>query len=87
MLFREKKAANGIAKIYLRLLDNGNYLPVLCVVDEDDIEIFRAELPETIDLNAIGEIQLNRKQVIVKPRKNAIATDLQAISFDIKINQ
>lgn len=83
MLFKEKKSAKGIAKIYLRLLDNGNYLPLLSVMDIAGKEIFRTDLPETIDLNIIGELQLNSKKITVKPRKNSLSKELQPISFDI----
>lgn len=85
MLFKEKKSAKGIAKIYLRLLDNGNYLPLLSIIDIDGKEIFKADLPETIDLNIIGELNLSSKNVTVKPRKNAFSKHLQPISFDIKL--
>lgn len=85
MLFKEKKSAKGVAKIHLRLLDNGNYLPLLSVIDINGKEIFKADLPETIDLNIIGELNLSSKNVTVKPRKNAFSNHLQPISFDIKL--
>lgn len=84
MHFKEKRSAKGIATIYLRLLDNGKYLPLLCVTNLDGNDIFRANLPETIDLNIIGEIQLNSKKVTVKPRKNAFAKGLEPISFNLQ---
>ncbi len=85
MLFKEKKSAKGVAKIYLRFLDNGNYLPLLSVIDINGKEIFKADLPETIDLNIIGELNLSSKNVTVKPRKNAFSKHLQPISFNIKL--
>ena len=85
MRFKEKKSTKGIATIYLRLLENGKYLPLLCVTNLDGDEVFRADLPETIDLNIIGEIQLSSKKVTVKPRKNspAMAQGLEPISFEL----
>ncbi|MBE6904354.1 MAG: hypothetical protein E7480_07075 [Ruminococcaceae bacterium] len=85
MHFKEKKSAKGIATIYLRLLDNGKYLPLLCVTDTVGNEILRADLHETIHLNIIGEIQLNSKKVTVKPRKNVFAKEFHPISFEIKL--
>lgn len=85
MRYKEKISANGVAAVYLKLLDNGNYLPLLCVNDRSGKEIFQAYLPETIDLNIIGEIQLNRQKVTVKPRKNSFTKELQPISFEIKL--
>ncbi len=83
MHFKEKKSAKGTATIYLRLGDNGKYLPLLCVTDVDGNEILRRDLPETIDFNIIGEIQLSSKKVAVKPRKNAFTTGLNPISFEL----
>ena len=85
MLFKVKRSAKGVAKIYLRLLDNGNYLPLLSVADNNGKEIIKAELPETTDLNIIGELNLSSKNVTVKPRKNTFSKHLQPISFDIKL--
>lgn len=85
MCFKKKKIAKGTANVYLRLLDNGNYLPILCVTDSSENEVFRIDLPETIDLNIIGEIQLSSKKVTIKPRRNVFAKELQPISFEIKL--
>lgn len=85
MYFKEKKSSRCIARIFLRLLDNGKFSPLLSVTDMKGFEIFKADLPETVDLNIIGDIQLTDKKVTVKPRKNATAKDLQPITFDIKL--
>ena len=82
MCFKEKVTEKGTATIYLRLLDSGKYLPLLCVVDSDNNKELRENLPETLDFNILGEIQLSSKKVTVKPRKNALATDLKPISFE-----
>ena len=81
MLLREKKSTKSNAKVYLRLLDSGKYLPLLCVTDLDGHELLRKDLPETIDLNIIGEIQLSSKKVTIKPRKNTFTVDLKPITF------
>lgn len=83
MRFKEKKSEKCIATIFLRLLDNGKYFPLLCVTDLDNKVILHADLPEVIDLNIIGEIQLSSKKVTVKPRKNAFAKGLNPISYDL----
>ena len=83
MCFKEKITEKGTATIYLRLLDSGKYLPLLCVVDSENSEILRENLPETTDFNILGEIQLSGKKVTVKPRKNALASALKPISFEL----
>jgi hypothetical protein len=47
----------------------------------DGHELLRKDLPETIDLNIIGEIQLSSKKVTIKPRKNTFTVDLKPITF------
>lgn len=85
MRFKEKKAAKGTAVIYLRLLDNAYYLPLLSVTNADGTEILRENLPKTLDLRNIGEILLSSKKVTVKPRKNAFTKGLKPISFEIRL--
>ncbi len=85
MWFKEKKTSKGVATVFLRLLDNGRFLPLLCVNDIEGTEILRVDLPETIDLNIIGEILLTNKMVTVKPRKNALARGLKPIIFNINL--
>lgn len=83
MRFKEKKAAKCSAILFLRLLDNGNYRPLLCVQDIDGKELLKEELPETTVLDMLGEIQLSSKKVTVKPRKNVFTKDLEPITFEI----
>lgn len=85
MLFKEKKAEKGIAKIYLSLSDDGKYIPLITVTRTSGEEIFKAELPQTADLNIIGELVLSSKKVTVRPRKNASSKHLKPISFDIRL--
>ena len=84
MLFKTKESSTGVASVYLRLLDNGNYLPLLCVTDKSGNEVLRTDMPETLDLNTLGEIQLSSKKVTIKPRKNAFSKELQPISFEMR---
>lgn len=86
MRFKEKQSSKYRAVIYLRLLDNGRYFPLLVVSDLGGNKLLCKNLPEAFDLNGIGEIQLSKNRVTVKPRKNcfAKALDLQPITFEIK---
>ena len=77
MFFKEKKSAKATATIFLRLLDSGKYYPLLRVTDLDGQDLLCKDLPETIDLNIIGEIQLSTKKVTIKPRKNAFTMNLK----------
>ena len=85
MHFKEKKSAKAIAAIYLRLLESGKYRPLLCVSNLNGEEVLHKDLPETIDLGIIGDIQLSSKKVTVKPRKNAFTKELKPISFEINL--
>lgn len=84
MLLKEKKSAKNIARIYLRLMDNGMYRPLLRIFDLNDEEIFCADLQQMLDLSALGEIQLNSKRVMIKPRKNAFAKEMKPIIYELK---
>ena len=82
MKFKEKVAAKRKAVIYLRYLDSGRYLPLLRVLDLEDRILFETDLPEMLDLNCLGDIQVSSKKVTVKPRKNAYTKGTQPLSFD-----
>lgn len=83
MRFKEKKSVKNTAVVYLRYLDNANYLPLLCVYDLQGNTILQKTLSETADLSPIGEIQLSSKKVTIKPRKNSFSKGLQPVSFNI----
>ena len=80
--FKEKKAAKTSAVVFLRYLDEGKYLPLLCVYDADGKEILRRDLPASSELLQIGEIALSSKKVTLKPRKSVFAKDLAPITFE-----
>ena len=48
----------------------------------EDRILFETDLPETVDLNYLGNIQVSNKKVIVKPRKNVFTKTLQPLSFE-----
>lgn len=81
MKFKEKTTANNRAVIYLRYLDNGQYLPLLRVFDGKDDLVLEEDLPETRNLDPLGEILPGRKKITIKPRKNVFAKGLEPISF------
>ncbi len=84
MKFKEKVSAKRKVIIYLRFLDNGRYLPLLRIFDMEDRILFETDLPETLDFDYLGEIQVSNKKVVVKPRKNVYAKTqtLQPLSFE-----
>ncbi len=82
MRFKEKKAAKTNAVVFLRYLDTGEYLPLLCVYDANGNEILRRDLPASSELLQIGEIALSSKKVTIKPRKHVFAKDLSPITFE-----
>lgn len=83
VFFKEKKTAKNTARIHLRYLDNGMYLPLLSVYDLDEKEVFSKDLPQMIDLIALGEIQLSSKKVTIKPRKNSLTEKMRPITFEL----
>ena len=82
MLYKTKQTATMKAEIHLQMLDKGKYCPNLFVYDQNGTEILHEKLPCTVDFMSLGEILLSKKRVVVKPRKNDLAKDLEPISFE-----
>lgn len=84
VLYKAKQTAAMKAEIYLQLLDSGKYCPNLFVCHQNGEKLLHRKLPCTVDFMSLGEIQLIKKRVTVKPRKNALAKDLEPISFELE---
>ena len=82
MRYKSKETANRKAVLYLRLLDSGDYYPLLCVYDADGNELMKKDLSVSADLNPYGTIGLSSKKVIINPKSNAFTTELKPISFE-----
>ncbi|MDE5782524.1 MAG: hypothetical protein K2I03_13780 [Lachnospiraceae bacterium] len=82
MKFKEKVAEKRKVVIYLRFLNKCRYLPLLRVLDMEDKILFETDLPETLDLNYLGDIQVSNKKVTVKPKKNAYTKTTQPLAFE-----
>lgn len=82
MKFKEKSTRNRKAVISLRYLDTCQYLPLLEVFDAEDNLLFETDLPQSLTLDFLGEIQLSTKKVTIKPRKNAFTAKLNPLVFE-----
>lgn len=82
MKFREKATKTRKAVIYLRFLDSCKYLPLLQVSDMEDHLLFETDLPQSLTLDFLGEIQLSARKVTIKPRKNAFAARMNPLVFE-----
>lgn len=82
MRFKEKKSAKRKAIIFLRYLDDCIYYPLLRVYDLDDNMLFEKDLPKTLMLDYLGEIQVSTKRIKIKPRKNAFSTSKKEMTFE-----
>ncbi len=81
--FKEKQTATRTAVIYLRILDNGLYHPLLQVCAANGPEQLRADLPPCLELHALGEISLSRNRITITPRKNMFAAGLSPLTFSL----
>jgi len=81
--YKEKQSATRKAIIFLRCTDDGWFFPLLQVYDTEGNLRFEADLPKTIDLLILGEIQVSAKRVTVKPRKDFLSEyrGLKPITF------
>ena len=82
MKFREKITTKRRAVVYLRFLDTCRYAPLLRVYALEGRLLFEADLPETIALDYLGDIQVSTKRVTIKPRKNAFTSEMVPLGFD-----
>ena len=82
MKFKEKSSAKRKAVIYMRYLDTCRFFPLLRVYDLEDQMLFEKDLPETVTLDYLGEIQVSTKRVTIKPRKNAYTENRTPLIFE-----
>lgn len=57
MKFKEKATRTRKAVVYLRFLDSCEYFPLLQVSDAEDNPLFETDLPQSLTLDFLGEIQ------------------------------
>lgn len=82
MKFKEKVSATRRAVIFLRFLDTCRFYPLLRVYDQEENLLFEKDLPETVALDYLGEIQVSAKRVTVKPRKNVFTGQFSPLVFE-----
>ena len=79
MKYKEKEANNKKAIIYLRFLDTCKYFPLLRLFDNKGTIILEKDLPESITLDYIGEILVQKEKIVIKPKQNALTKNLDNI--------
>lgn len=82
MKFKEKASAKRKAVIFLRFLDSCKFYPLLRVYDIENNLLFETDLPETVMLDYLGDIQVSTKRVTIKPRKNAFTKQANPLVFE-----
>jgi hypothetical protein len=80
--FKEKAGVKRRAVIFLRFTDSCKFYPLLRVYDAEDHLLFEKNLPEVLNLDCFGEIQISAKKVTIKPRKNAYAAQAAPLVFE-----
>ena len=82
MKYKEKVSAKRKAVVFLRFLDSCKFRPLLSVYDNEDNLLFETDLPETVMLDYLGDIQVSAKRVTIKPRKNAFTSNSHPLVFE-----
>ena len=82
MKFKEKASTKRKAVIFLRFLDTCRFSPLLRIYNLEENILFEKDLPQTVALDYIGEIQVSATRVTIKPRKNAYAAQNKPLVFD-----
>ena len=79
--YKEKITSKRKAIILLRYLDTCMFRPLLRIYDTEDNLLFEKDLPETLTLDSIGNIQVSTKQITIKPKKNAFMKQEEPVIF------
>ena len=82
MKFKEKASSKRKAVIFLRFLDTCRFSPLLRIYDLEENILFEKDLPQTVALDYLGEIQVSAKRVTIKPRKNAFTKQTNPLVFE-----
>jgi hypothetical protein len=82
MKFKEKTSSKRKAVIFLRFLDTCRFSPLLRIYDLEENILFEKDLPQTVELDYLGEIQVSAKRVTIKPRKNAFTKQINPLVFE-----
>ena len=82
MKFKEKTTVKRKTVIFLRFLDSCRYRPLLRVYDPEGNLLLEKDLPESVTLDALGEIQVSTGRVTIKPRKNALTEKKKPLIFE-----
>ena len=82
MKFKEKISKKHKAVIFLRFLDSCNFYPLLRVYDAEENLLLEKNLPESMTLDYLGDIQVSANRVTIKPRKNAFTTQNSPLVFE-----
>lgn len=82
MKFKEKVSTKRKAVIFLRFLDTCRFYPLLRVYDTEENLLLEKDLPDTVTLDYIGDIQVSAKRMTIKPRKNAFTTQNKPLIFE-----
>ncbi len=82
MKFKEKASTKRRAVVFLRYLDSCRYAPLLRVYDLEDHLLLEKDLPKSLTLDYLGEIQVSVKRVTIKPRKNAFTGGKKPLVFE-----
>lgn len=82
MKFKEKTGTKRRAVVFLRYLDTCRYAPLLRVYDLEEQLLLEKDLPKSLTLDELGEIQVSAKRVTIKPRKNAFTGGKKPLVFE-----
>jgi hypothetical protein len=63
-------------------LDTCRFSPLLRIYDLEENILFEKDLPQTVALDYLGEIQVSAKRVTIKPRKNAFTKQINPLVFE-----
>ena len=82
MVYKTKESGEYKAVLSLRVLNSGEYFPLLCVYDGEGKLIVGRDLDRMRDLSALGEMRMAAGKVQIYPRKNGKAKTFRPITVE-----
>ena len=87
VLYKKKETASMTACVYAGISDEFRYIPTVIVTDKEGNVLLEKSMEPQFHrenfANQYGSLLLNKKRVLIRPRKNELSKDLQEIILPI----
>ena len=87
VLYKQKETTSLIACVYAGISDENQYIPTVTVTDKEGNILLKKRMEQQFNRenfeNQYGTLLVNKKRLIIRPRKNERARDMKEIILPI----